>query len=153
MLPNDRTHQVKAYASYAFSNLNAGVGVQAGTGVPLTNLAANPNYPNAGEIPITQKGGGITTVADGTLTRAPMDLTVDVHLDYTIKVGKSQRMVLAADAFNLFNRQSATWYDYCSDAGFGTSNPNYGVAANGCRSRATSYQGPLSLRVGARFEW
>ncbi len=106
VLPNDRTHQVKTYASYAFSNLNAGIGVQAGTGVPLTNLAANPNYGNAGEIPLTQKGGGITTIDDGTLKRAPMDLTVDAHLDYTIKVGKSQRMVLAADAFNLLNRQS-----------------------------------------------
>ncbi len=153
VLPNDRTHQAKVYASYAFSNLNAGIGVQAGTGVPLTNLAAQPNYGNAGEIPLTQKGGGITTTEDGTLTRAPMDFTVDAHLDYTIKVGKSQRMVLAADAFNLFNRQSATWYDYCSDRAFGATNPNYGVAANGCLSRSTSYQGPLSLRVGARFEW
>jgi Carboxypeptidase regulatory-like domain/TonB dependent receptor-like, beta-barrel/TonB-dependent Receptor Plug Domain len=152
VLPNDRTHQVKLYGARAWGDLNLSVGINAGTGTPLTNLAANPNYGNAGEIPVTQKGGGIDTGADGFRTRAPMDFTVDAHVDYTIKFG-DQRVMLLADAFNLFNRQSATWYDYCSDQSFGASNPNFGVAANGCRSRQTSYQVPLALRLGARLEW
>jgi hypothetical protein len=83
-----------------------------------------------------------------------MDFSVDLHLDYTVKVGGSSRMVLAADAFNLFNRQTATWYNYASDQGFGTtSNPNYGYALNGAGSRNPSYAAPFALRLGARFEW
>jgi hypothetical protein len=154
VLPNDRTHQVKLYGNYAFSALNVGVGIDAGTGKPLTNLAANPNYTNAGEIPVTIRGGGITTIADGTRDRAPMDFNVDLHADYTVKLGAGkQRVMLIADAFNLFNRQTAQDYDYCSDSGFGTSNPNYGYALNACGGRSTSYHVPLAVRLGARLEW
>jgi hypothetical protein len=153
VLPNDRTNQVKLYGNYAFSALNVGLGVQAGSGIPLTNLAANPNYGNSGEIPLTTKGDGIDTVNDGLATRAPMDFTVDAHLDYTIKVGNSQRVILAADAFNVFNRQTATWYDYCSDQGFGTTNPNYGTDIYGCNGYTPAYATPFALRIGARFEW
>jgi hypothetical protein len=152
VLPNDRTHQFKLYGSYAFSAVNLSLGVNAGTGIALTDLAANPNYQNSGEIPVTIRGGGITTVADGTRERAPIDFTVDAHIDYTVKVGK-QRVLLIADAFNLFNRQTATNYDYCSDAGFGAENPNYGYGVNGCQARSTSFQTPFALRLGARFEW
>jgi hypothetical protein len=154
VLPNDRTHQVKLYSNYAFSALNLGIGLNVGSGKPLTNLAANPNYQNSGEIPVTTRGGGITTIADGTRTRAPMDFGVDLHADYTVKVGAGkQRVMLIADAFNLFNRQTPQDYDYCSDRGFGASNPNYGYALNGCTSRYTSYFAPLGIRFGARLEW
>jgi outer membrane receptor for ferrienterochelin and colicin len=154
VLPNDRTHQVKLYTNYAFSAINVGLGVNAGSGQPLTNLAANPNYQNPGEIPLTIRGGGITTVANGTQTRAPMDFTVDAHVDYTVKLGaRKERVMLMADAFNLFNRQTAQNYDYCSDEGFGAPNPNYGYALNGCTSAYTSYNTPFALRLGARLEW
>jgi hypothetical protein len=152
VLPNDRTHQVKLYSNYAFSAVNVGIGVNVGTGIPLTDLAANPNYQNSGEIPVTVRGGGITTVEDGSRTRAPMDFSIDAHVDYTLKVG-SQRLLLIADAFNVLNRQSATWYDYCSDQGFATTNPNFGYSVNGCNAYSASYQAPFALRLGARFEW
>jgi hypothetical protein len=152
VLPNDRTHQFKLYGNYAWSAVNLGIGLNVGTGIPLTDLAANPNYQNSGEIPVTARGGGITTVSDGTRERAPMDFSLDAHLDYTVKLGK-QRVLLIADAFNVFNRQSATWYDYCSDQGFGTTNPNYGYSLNGCNAASASYQAPFALRLGARFEW
>jgi carboxypeptidase family protein/TonB-dependent receptor-like protein len=152
VLPNDRTHQVKLYSSYSMKAVNLGIGLNVGTGIPLTDLAANPNYQNSGEIPVTIKGGGITTVEDGSLKRAPMDFSLDAHVDYTVKVG-AQRLLLIADAFNVFNRQSPTWYDYCSDQGFGTTNPNYGYSLNGCNAASASYQAPFALRLGARFEW
>jgi len=152
VLPNDRTHQFKLYGNYAFSAVNLGIGLNVGTGIPLTDLAANPNYQNSGEIPVTARGGGITTVEDGALKRAPMDLSLDAHVDYTIKFG-AQRILLIADAFNVFNRQRPGWYDYCSDQGFGTTNPNYGYSLNGCNAASASYQAPFALRLGARFEW
>ena len=76
----------------------------------------------------------------------------DVAGTYTVKIG-AQRLLLIADAFNVFNRQSSTWYDYCSDQGFGTTNPNYGYSVNGCNAYSASYQAPFALRLGARFEW
>jgi outer membrane receptor protein involved in Fe transport len=154
VLPNDRTHQVKLFTNYAFSAVNVGVGLNVGSGKPLTDLAANPWYQNAGEIPVTTRGGGITTVADGRRDRAPMDFTVDAHLDYTVKLGAGrQRVMLIADAFNLFNRQTPTDYDYCSDRGFGAPNPNYGLAVNGCTASSPAYATPLQVRFGARLEW
>jgi hypothetical protein len=129
-----------------------GIGLNVGSGIPLTDLAANPNYTNSGEIPVTIRGGGIETVADGFRKRPPIDFSLDAHVDYTVKLG-AQRVLLIADAFNVFNRQSATWYDYSSDSVFGASNPNYGYASNGGGSRAASYQAPFALRLGARFEW
>ena len=44
-LPNDRTHQVKAYGNYTFDvGLNVGGAVTVGSGRPLTALASNPVY-------------------------------------------------------------------------------------------------------------
>jgi hypothetical protein len=77
---------------------------------------------------------------------------VDLHADYTFRVG-GQNLLLLADVFNLFNRQSATDYDTFYETTFGTLNPNFGYAANGGGSSAASFQPPLSVRFGARFEW
>jgi hypothetical protein len=150
-LPNDRAHQFKLYTNYTFSSFNVGIGLNAGSGRPLTDLAANPNYTNAGEIPLTLRGGGINSV-DGRVERSPVEVAFDAHVDYTVKMGE-RRVMLIADAFNLFDRTRATDYDNCSDLGFGTSNPNLGQPTSGCTSRLPSFQAPRSVRFGARFEW
>jgi hypothetical protein len=152
VLPNDRPHQLKLYGTYGVGPLNLGVGFNAGSGRPLTGLAANPNYGSAGEIPVTVRGGGIQTV-DGFRTRTPFEYVVDLHADYTIKLAREQRVVLLVDAFNLFDRQAATNYDTYVDQGFGSTNPNFGYPTNGGGSLAAGYQAPLSVRLGARFEW
>jgi hypothetical protein len=152
VLPNDRPHQIKIYGSYNVRGLNLGLGFNAGSGRPLTALAANPNYGSSGEIPVTLRGGGVGTV-DGFRTRTPFEYVLDLHADYTIRLGREQRVVLLADAFNLFNRQTATNYDTDIDEGFGTTNPNLGYPTNGGGSISSSYQAPRRVRVGARFEW
>ena len=152
VLPNDRTHQVKLYANYTWSSLNFGVGFNAGSGRPLTNLAANPVYDNAGEIPVTVRGGGIQTV-DGFLRRAPAEVTFDGHLDYGIKLGGQRKLTLLADGFNLLNRQEPLDYDYCSETSFTVDNPDFGKPSNGCVSHVPSFSVPRSIRVGARIEW
>ena len=43
-LPNDRTHQFKLYGTWAWRELTIGLGFRAGSGQPLTALAANPAY-------------------------------------------------------------------------------------------------------------
>jgi hypothetical protein len=159
-LPNDRPHQLKLYATYVWTNLNMGVGLNAGSGRPLTALAANPNYQNSGEIPETLRGGGIDTVSvngcsecGGFRESAPSEITFDLHLDYTIKAG-NQRLILFGDAFNLFNSQDPTTYDTYTESVFGELNPNYGLPIQpGVGGNPTSYQTPRQIRLGARFEW
>ena len=150
-LPNDRPHQVKVYGNYLWKDLNVGAGLNVGSGRVLTALASNPVYANAGEIPLTIRGGGMET-RDGFQERAPIDATVDLHADYTVRIA-GQNLLLLADVFNLFNRQTATDYDTFYETTFGTLNPNFGYAANGGGTSSASFQPPLAVRFGARFEW
>ena len=151
-LPNDRPHQLKLYATKSLSNLNLGLGLNAGSGRRLTALAANPIYNNSGEIPLTIRGGGAQTV-DGLLTSTDKEVILDLHADYAIKVGGSQRVILLADVFNLMNDTDPTWYDVGSESNFQVANPNYGQPLNGVGANTNSFQPPRSIRFGARFEW
>ena len=85
-LPNDRPHQLKLYGNYLFNNLNIGMGFNAGSGRSLTAMASNPVYANAGEIPETLRGEGMQTV-DGFLERTPVEVTLDLHVDYGFEFG------------------------------------------------------------------
>jgi hypothetical protein len=150
-LPNDRPHQLKLYGNYVFGAVNVGAGLNAGSGRSLTAMASNPVYANAGEIPMTLRGAGMDTV-DGFRERTPAEVTLDLHVDYGLNFG-GRRLLLLADAFNLFNRRSATWYDYFYETTVGTLNPNFGQPVNGGSSSTTSHQAPFGLRLGARFDW
>ena len=152
-LPNDRPHQVKVYGNYMWRDLNLGVGFNWGSGRSLTALASNPNYNNAGEIPMTLRGEGFET-DEGFKERAPADAQLDLHADYTLRFGGDrQRVLLLVDVFNLFNRKAATDYDNFYELSFETLNPNFGLPLNGGAATTPSYQEPLAVRIGARFEW
>jgi carboxypeptidase family protein len=152
-LPNDRPHQLKLYATKSWSNLNFGLGFNAGSGRRLTGLAANAIYNNSGEIPLTLRGGGVQTV-DGFLESTDKEVLVDLHADYAIKVGTgSRRVILLADVFNLTNDTDPTWYDVCSESNFLAANPNFGQPLFGCAANTNAFQPPRSIRFGARFEW
>jgi hypothetical protein len=151
VLPNDRTHQFKVFGSYLWGNFNFGGGFTAGSGRSLTDLAANPNYDNSGEIPRTLRGEGFET-ADGFKDHSPTEVLVNTHVDYALKFG-GQRMMLIADVFNLFNNQDPTNYDYCSESAFDAPNPNFGQPVNGCEASTASFLDPFQLRFGVRFEW
>jgi hypothetical protein len=159
-LPNDRTHQFKIYGTRTWGSLNLGVGLNAGSGRVLTALASNPIYNNAGEMPETVRGGGITTVdgvvecpqCGGFKERSPFETSLDLHIDYTAKFG-NQRLVLLADVFNLFDRQAPTDFDIATESAFTALNPNFGYPSNGAVSSASSYQFPRQIRLGARIEW
>jgi Carboxypeptidase regulatory-like domain/TonB dependent receptor/TonB-dependent Receptor Plug Domain len=151
VLPNNRTHQLKVFGSYLWGNFNFGAGLTAGSGRSLTDLAANPNYDNSGEIPRTIRGAGFETV-DGFRDHTPAEVLFNGHVDYALKFGGRQ-MLLIADVFNLFNNQDPTNYDYCSEVGFDAANPNFGRPVNGCEGSFTSFLDPFQLRLGVRFEW
>ena len=144
-LPEDIPNQAKVYGNYAFDmGLNLGFGLNVSQGTPLTAFAANPVYDNAGEIPMTPRGAGFMTV-DGFKTRTPVLSTVDLHADYPLKMGGDRRLVLMADVFNLFNRQSVTVYDNYTESQFTVPNPDYG--------KIIAYQLPIQVRLGARFQF
>jgi outer membrane receptor for ferrienterochelin and colicin len=156
LLPNDRTHQAKLYTSYSLSNLNLGLGVNLGSGSPLTAFAANPAYDSSGEIPLAERGTGIDTLDSnlnpaGFRTRVDPDIRFDAHVDYTLKFG-TQRLILLADVFNLFNRQVPTNYDTSTELSFQAPNPDTGTAKNPAGTLA-AFSTPRQVRLGARFEW
>jgi hypothetical protein len=151
VLPVSRPHQLKLYGSSVWGPVNIGIGFNAGSGQSLTGLGANPVYANAGEIPLTERGGGFQTV-DGLKTRAAMDLSFDLHGDYGVNIA-GKRFLLLADVFNLFNRQATLNYDNFYETTVGTLNPNYGQPVNGGSVTTPAYQAPTAVRVGARFDW
>jgi hypothetical protein len=90
----------------------------------------------------------------GRRTRAPSLVTVDLHLDYTVKVCKNQRVILSGDAFNLLNNQDPASYDNYTQTSFPDANPNFGLPIQaGFGGNPASYNFPLSIRLGARFEF
>jgi hypothetical protein len=143
-LPNDRPHQIKVYGACGIGDLNLGIGLQMGSGRVLTAMAANPAYGAAYEIPMTLRGQGFQTV-DGFETRTPFETVLSLHADYTLRFGESRRVMLIADAFDVFNAQDVLWYDYGVETGLRTPNPDFGYAVE--------YRPPRQIRVGARFEW
>ena len=90
-LPLDRPHVVKVFGNYAFPwGLNLGLGQVMNSGKPLTGLAANPNYTNGGEIPLTPRGQGIQTM-DGFRKRTPFEYETSLHADYGFRFGGATR--------------------------------------------------------------
>jgi outer membrane receptor protein involved in Fe transport len=149
-LPNDRTHQVKVYGTYNMPvGLNLGLGLNVSSGMPLTAMAANPNYASPGEIPMTARGAGFQTV-DGFKTRTPWEPAINAHVDYGF--GNLRRIVLLLDVFNLGNIQRVTGYNYYYEyPSFGTLNPDFGQIGNPVTR--IGYQMPQQIRLGARFEF
>jgi len=151
-LPLDRPHQVKIFGNYSFAaGLNLGMGITATSGRPLTALAANPSYTNAGEIPEAPRGSGFQT-SDGFRTRAPFQFDSSMHADYSFRVGGNRRIVLLADVFNLLNTQRIYDYNNWTETSFGALNPDFGQPYSAVLG-LPAYQTPRQLRVGARVDF
>jgi hypothetical protein len=67
-----------------------------------------------------------------------------MHGDYGFRLG-ARRLVVPADAFDLFNQQRVSGYDDLSEIQFEIPNANFG--------RIISYQTPRTVRFGSRFEF
>ncbi len=137
-LPNDRTHQVKAFGSYGpIGGLNLGGGLQIGSGVPLTTFALST-------IPMGPRGSGVQTV-DGMKDRTPVQFTLDFHADYAFALGGPRRLTLLLDAFNLFDSQTAFGYNQAYELSGHRLNPDFGLV--------TQVFTPRQIRIGARFQF
>ena len=122
-LPLDRTHDMKAYGTYAFGmGLNLSAGLEVLSGAPLTAFAAHPIYDAGGEIPLTVRGAGFQT-SDGFRTRTPWTKPVNAGVLYNLKAGgrnlhadcRRVQRVQHADRSRL--RQLLRAVDQCAEPG------------------------------------
>ncbi|MGE3579307.1 MAG: TonB-dependent receptor [Vicinamibacterales bacterium] len=151
-LPLDRPHQLKIFGNYAHpSGLAVGLGMTAGSGKPLTAMAALAPYDNDSEIPLTKRGEGFQTV-DGFKKRTPADIDLNLQASYGIRMN-SRKLTLIADMFNLLNLRRATEYNAATEyPSFGVVNPDFGTPTSANVS-GQMYGSPFRLRLGARFEF
>lgn len=96
-LATDRTHQVKVLSGYQWDcGVLVGGTVRFDTGRPVSRLADWPqNDPGYGKLFVTPRGEA---------SRLPSALTLNLHVEYALKLGKSS-LTLFADVINLFNQQ------------------------------------------------
>ncbi len=157
-LPNDRTHVVNFYGSYMFNEgslngLNLGMGWRIQSGRPLTPLAAHPVYANGGELPVLASGGR------GGLGRTETTYPLDVHADYTWRIGERWRVKALFDIFNLTNQERALKLNDNLDLGLGAGGvptPNPDFLLPGGPQAASSlelFQRPFTTRFALRVEF
>ena len=157
LLPNDRTHQVKAYGSYTSSfGLVAGFLGQWSSGTPLSKLGSQTLY-GVNERFVTPRG---------TAGRTPSIWSLDLHLAYPIRVGSGVAVNVIADLFNVANNQKPvivdeTWTYAALDrtvdprecGGPGTGPGTNCPEGNPFWGSAVAYQLPRSLRLGLKVSW
>jgi hypothetical protein len=149
LLPNDRTHVVKLYASHRFdmagNDLNMGFNWTYMSGNPVSlfddGSSSNPPIPDLG-------GYGNATPQNGQLGqfgRTPALNNVDAHIDYVYKLGGKSRLIPSIDMFNVFNTRYATGvYQQAMDQS-GSPDLRYG--------QATDWQIGRRYRFGIKFQF
>ncbi len=160
LLPNDRTHQAKLYGSYQWSfGLNSGLVAQYLSGTPISKRGTFSTRP------FFSRGLRFIT-PQGSAGRTPDLFTLDLHLGYTLRVGKDLSVSLFGDLFNVTDSQKAVRVDEvwtyarsdstedpneCGGPGTGPGtdcpdgNPNWGGPL--------TFQDPRTLRLGIRLSW
>jgi hypothetical protein len=116
LLPNDRTHQIKAYGFYDLTpEWTVGGNFLAASGRPKNCFG---NHPNLGDSP---DYGSVYFYCDGkpaprgTNGNLPWDVRFDVNLAY--KPAAVKGLALKVDVFNLFNKQTIQTIDETYNVG------------------------------------
>ena len=147
-LNTDRRHVVNIYPIYVLDHgllkgMVFGGGLRIQTGLPLTTLAAQQAYQNAGEVPLNGRGD---------LGRAPTTAGIDGHIEYPWKLNERVSLKFGFDAFNIANRKSQLLINQNVDQGFGVSNIDdfkKPYATTGMNSYF--FQQPFSARMSLRL--
>src|SRR5262249_54792388 len=104
-LTSESVHQLKLDGSYEFGGRAAGLNVGLSThwysGWPENAYGLSFNY----------SSWLYYLVPRGTVGRNPADIEVDLHACYPIRLGKTARLQVQADIFNLLDRQAVLAYD------------------------------------------
>ena len=148
-LPNDRTHQVKAYGFYELSNeLTLGGNALIAAGRPKSCFGNHPtvdpsydygsNYNYCGN-PTNDKLH--TPSPRGSLGRLPTDARLDLNLAY--RPVAMNGLALRMDVFNVFDKQVVQRLQETYNTATNTVNPEY--------DRVMSYAAPRAFRFTAEY--
>ena len=158
VLPSDRRHQFKLFGNYQLGNLSLGAGWTPTSGSPISKLLDHPAYENAGEIPVCPDGTFTCSGGPrGQEGRSAWTFPLNVHGEYTWRLGERARVKFVADLFNLFNEQALLRVNQFAEINNspGTPNPDFlkpylsGVPV----VFPDPYQDPFSARLAVRFEF
>jgi outer membrane receptor protein involved in Fe transport len=104
-LTSESVHQCKLDGSYELggkaSGLNVGLSTHWYSGLPE----------NAYGVSVWYLGAQYYLVPRGSVGRNPADFESDLHVNYPVRAGKTARINVQADVFNLFDRQAIVRYD------------------------------------------
>ncbi|HEY5801144.1 MAG TPA: TonB-dependent receptor, partial [Burkholderiaceae bacterium] len=140
LLPNNRTHQIKAFGFYDITpQWTVGANVLLASGRPISCLG---NYPTAIEIDYGSDHHYCDGRASprGSMGKLPADIRLDMNLVYRPAMLKG--LSLKFDMFNVTNRQAVQAIDEQKYSGTQIS-PTY--------RRAISYTAPRSARLTAEY--
>ena len=144
LLPNDRTHTLKVWGSYAFTpNFMVGANVVVQSPAKFSCLGYHPTDPYAGSYgPYSHYCDGVGAPQGGGL-KSDWTKNIDLSMRYTVpeKYAIGGNLVLRADIFNLFdNHQILQRRLTYETTGVGVTSSNYG--------KTTYYNTPRYLRLG-----
>jgi hypothetical protein len=157
-LPNDRPHIIHVDGYYRFAwgphTLSPGIGFMGRSGQPISPLGTDPNLYSTFVFP------------RGSAGRTPFVTQLDVHLSYRTKLSQAVAVEAFVDIFNVLNQKAVLTVDclytldqvmpakpgttatVANNDGSSTTTP---VSPNPNYRHATSYQAPISGRLGARI--
>jgi hypothetical protein len=150
----DRLHVVNVYPTYIFpkgilKGLVVTPGVRIQSGVPLTTLAAQEAYSDQGEAILFHRGD---------LGRAPVTGTVDVHLDYPLRISETKSVHFAIDMLNIADTRRNLSINQNVDVDFGVANvdfqkPGFGAANAAGQNLVLGFVQPFSARFHVAFNF
>jgi len=144
VLPVDRRHQIKLFGNYEIHNFNIGLAWSIESGTPITGYLDHPVYSNSGEIPNGPRGA---------YGRTDWFFPLNLHADYTFKLGESKAIKLGADLFNVGNRIVPFYLDQTLELNNtpGVANPDFGKPT--LNQIYNGYSSPFNARLMARFDF
>jgi hypothetical protein len=133
LLPNDRTHQIKAFGYWeVLPEWTLGGNLLVASGMPITCLGSFPNAPadmpdygSAYHYCGGADGSKNTPAPPGSMGRLPWDVRFDASLTY--KPAAVKGLALKVDMFNLFNKQTVQQIDQQFDTDEGSRSATYGT--------------------------
>jgi hypothetical protein len=140
LLPNDRTHVFKLWASQSTTlGISIGAAITWASGTPINIFAAGP-----GSIPVFRT----FVVQRGSAGRTPSLWNVDLRLSYDRSIARHVDARLVLDLFNIGNPQHTTQVE---ELRFLTNNGGVFSDENASYGTPISYQSPMMARLGVEL--
>lgn len=146
-LPNDRTHQIKAYGFYNLTNEWAiGGNLLLASGRPRSCIGSHPDPDSSaqGYGSASHYCNGLPSPR-GSVGNLPWDQRLDMNFVY--KPEKVKGLAFKVDVFNLFNKQHIDVVEETHNTG------GYGSPILPTYERVISYSDPRSIRLSAEYNY